>query len=92
MKFGYYDTFANPQGCHINRGALYMYSIFLGYFILSQNTSRNWKLNDVHRERARRMQERLDEIDKDEKVLKQEMKRAIKKEGDLKIFDITRRF
>ena len=49
-------------------------------------------MNDVHRERARRMQERLDEIDKDEKVLKQEMKRAIKKEGDLKIFDITRRF
>ena len=44
------------------------------------------KITVVHRERARRMQERLDEIDKDEKVFKQEMKRAIKKEGDLKIF------
>ena len=32
------------------------------------------------------MRERLDEIDKDEEVFKQEMKRAIKKEGDLKIF------
>ena len=48
-------------------------------------------MNDVHRERARRMQERLDEIDKDEKVLKQEMKRAIKKEGDLMIFNTTLR-
>ena len=37
------------------------------------------------------MRERLDEIDKDEKGFKQEMKRAIKKEGDLKIFNTTLR-
>ena len=23
MTLGLYDTFSNPQGCHINRGALY---------------------------------------------------------------------
>ena len=40
----------------------------------------------LRRERARRMQERLDEIDNDEKAYKKELKRAIKKEGDLKIF------
>ena len=50
-----------------------------------------FKLTVVHRERARRMQERLDEIDKDEEVFKEEMKRAIKKEGDLKIFNTTLR-
>ena len=47
----------------------------------------------VCRERARRMQERLDEINKEERVFKEEMKRAIKKEGDLSIFNSTfRRF
>ena len=45
------------------------------------------------RERARRMQERLDEINAEERVFKEEMKRAIKKEGDLSIFNATfRRF
>ena len=43
-------------------------------------------ISSHHRERARRMQERLDEIDNDEKAYKKELKRAIKKEGDLKIF------
>ena len=39
------------------------------------------------------MQERLDEINKEERVFKEEMKRAIKKEGDLSIFNSTfRRF
>ena len=41
----------------------------------------------AHRKRARkRMLMRLEHIDTDERVHKQEMKRAIKQEGELNIF------
>ena len=43
MTIGLYDTFANPQGCHITRGALYKQCKSLLYYLVFSKDSVSYK-------------------------------------------------